>query len=287
MVATDPTATAAASKNSFTAPPPKYPVVRGTTVDSRSIVSSQPLNAVRLNHVLFASEEMASEYLGKLRSAAMGFDELARQISNCEGTREKGGEVGWVSIDSTGGAEGAEDANEHLDGLLPRKARDEVLGMSTKPGDVVMISSSRGYHLVQIADVMVDVRRMSQLKERRRKKKKKKGSEAPSSDSATKKMGGPGDGGAKLRGILGGALIADDAEGGGVKADLTYKVETMGCQMNSADSERIEGQLRSLGLRPLLPEEEGRGAKGNKRDPDLVVLNTCSIREKAEEKVYS
>jgi tRNA-2-methylthio-N6-dimethylallyladenosine synthase len=76
----------------------------------------------------------------------------------------------------------------------------------------------------------------------------------------------------ELNGILGGAL-GDDTK------DLTYKMETMGCQMNIADSERMEGQLKALGIRPLGNDEQ--------RKPDLVVLNTCSIRDHAEQKVYS
>lgn len=79
----------------------------------------------------------------------------------------------------------------------------------------------------------------------------------------------------QLTGILGGALGAESTK------QLTYKMETMGCQMNIADSERMEGQLKALGIRPLLPEEDG------KIKPDLVVLNTCSIRDHAEQKVYS
>lgn len=63
----------------------------------------------------------------------------------------------------------------------------------------------------------------------------------------------------------------------------TYKLETMGCQMNIADSERMEGQLQSLGMRPLSAEEESSGGQ----TPDVVVFNTCSIREHAEKKVYS
>lgn len=55
----------------------------------------------------------------------------------------------------------------------------------------------------------------------------------------------------------------------------TYYVETLGCQMNKADSERMEGELKSLGLYP---------------DPvnaDVYLINTCSIREHAEQKLYS
>ncbi|KAJ8608331.1 hypothetical protein CTAYLR_009415 [Chrysophaeum taylorii] len=57
----------------------------------------------------------------------------------------------------------------------------------------------------------------------------------------------------------------------------TYAISTMGCQMNAADSERLEGSLRALGLAPSSGEA----------DPDVVVLNTCSIRDHAEQKVYS
>lgn len=112
-----------------------------------------------------------------------------------------------------------------------------------------MVESERGIHLIQIADVMVNVRKMATTRPRN-------------------KIGVPGNG------ILGGALEKED------KPDLTYTMETMGCQMNQADSERMEGQLQALGIRRLGEEEV-------KRKPDVVVLNTCSIRDRAEQKVYS
>jgi tRNA-2-methylthio-N6-dimethylallyladenosine synthase len=54
-------------------------------------------------------------------------------------------------------------------------------------------------------------------------------------------------------------------------------IKTYGCQMNVYDSERMADVLRPLGY-ALTDEAEGA---------DLVVLNTCHIREKATEKVYS
>jgi tRNA-2-methylthio-N6-dimethylallyladenosine synthase len=61
------------------------------------------------------------------------------------------------------------------------------------------------------------------------------------------------------------------------KADKTLFIQTYGCQMNVYDSERMADVLAPLGY-----------ASVNKPDgADLVVLNTCHIREKATDKVYS
>jgi len=57
----------------------------------------------------------------------------------------------------------------------------------------------------------------------------------------------------------------------------TYFVETWGCQMNVLDSQRLEGVLQARGLRPVERAEEA----------DVALLNTCSVREKAVQKVLS
>jgi tRNA-2-methylthio-N6-dimethylallyladenosine synthase len=57
----------------------------------------------------------------------------------------------------------------------------------------------------------------------------------------------------------------------------TYRVKSFGCQMNVYDGERMAELLGAQGIAPA-PEGE---------EADLVVLNTCHIREKAAEKVYS
>ena len=55
-----------------------------------------------------------------------------------------------------------------------------------------------------------------------------------------------------------------------------YWTITYGCQMNEADSEKINGQLEELGYLPGREMDEA----------DIVILNTCSVRQNAEEKVY-
>ncbi len=57
----------------------------------------------------------------------------------------------------------------------------------------------------------------------------------------------------------------------------TFHVTTFGCQMNEHDSERMKGMLESLGYR----EADARA------DADLILFNTCSIREKADERFVS
>jgi tRNA-2-methylthio-N6-dimethylallyladenosine synthase len=56
-----------------------------------------------------------------------------------------------------------------------------------------------------------------------------------------------------------------------------YLIETYGCQMNVHDSERMAGLLEQAGFEVTDTDD----------DADLVVINTCSVRERAEEKLYS
>jgi tRNA-2-methylthio-N6-dimethylallyladenosine synthase len=56
-----------------------------------------------------------------------------------------------------------------------------------------------------------------------------------------------------------------------------YLIETFGCQMNVHDSERMAGLL----------EQAGYEATAEAADADVVVINTCSVRERAEDKLYT
>ncbi|MDU2066302.1 MAG: tRNA (N6-isopentenyl adenosine(37)-C2)-methylthiotransferase MiaB [Sporomusaceae bacterium] len=59
----------------------------------------------------------------------------------------------------------------------------------------------------------------------------------------------------------------------GTKYSLIY---TYGCQMNQADSEKLEGQLRQAGYEATDSQEQA----------DLILINTCCVRESAEKKIY-
>ncbi|SDL78215.1 tRNA-i(6)A37 thiotransferase enzyme MiaB [Corynebacterium mycetoides] len=56
----------------------------------------------------------------------------------------------------------------------------------------------------------------------------------------------------------------------------TYEVRTFGCQMNVHDSERLSGML----------EEAGYVAAADGAEPDLVVFNTCAVRDNADQRLY-
>src|SRR5882672_2812425 len=56
-----------------------------------------------------------------------------------------------------------------------------------------------------------------------------------------------------------------------------YLIETFGCQMNVHDSERMAGLL----------EQAGFEAADEAADADVVVINTCSVRARAEDKLYT
>src|SRR5665213_2588650 len=60
-------------------------------------------------------------------------------------------------------------------------------------------------------------------------------------------------------------------------AGKSFYIETFGCQMNAHDSEKVSGVLLARGYR----------AVGTPAQADLVLYNTCSIREKAAHKVFS
>src|SRR5450432_4657036 len=78
------------------------------------------------------------------------------------------------------------------------------------------------------------------------------------------------------------SVATPDAAGDGAFATSapssgTFFLETFGCQMNDHDSEKVAGVLLARGYRQV---EEPSAAS-------LILYNTCSIREKAAQKVFS
>ena len=57
---------------------------------------------------------------------------------------------------------------------------------------------------------------------------------------------------------------------------MKYFIQTFGCQMNYADSEKINMLLLQSGLQKVLDPTKA----------DVVILNTCSVRKKGEDRVF-
>ena len=57
---------------------------------------------------------------------------------------------------------------------------------------------------------------------------------------------------------------------------VKYHIVTYGCQMNVHESEKLAGILENLGYQPT----------DRREDADIIVFNTCAIREGAEDRVF-
>ena len=66
----------------------------------------------------------------------------------------------------------------------------------------------------------------------------------------------------------------------------TYEIRTYGCQMNVHDSERLAGLLEGAGYVRAAAAGEGGEAAGGVGGVDLVVFNTCAVRENADNRLY-
>ena len=69
---------------------------------------------------------------------------------------------------------------------------------------------------------------------------------------------------------------ADPYPGGVTAGGRTYQIRTYGCQMNAHDSERLAGLLDEAGYQPA----------SDGQTPDVVVFNTCAVRENAADRLY-
>ena len=233
------------------------------------------------------------------KSDADLFSRLAADLSLCS-TKEDGGEVGWVENPlGADGGDAARERNEVVSDLMSNEVIEALFTQRVKGGDVVKVQGDDGaWHLVRCDDIFIQLDPSSMASAGtknviNRTKRKLKGSGKISTSPA---------------------FVRRDAEGGaihlnnGLEDDNTqsktiysvpdakhYKIVTTGCQMNVADSERIMGVLEGeLGLKPIESKRKvdpsllaaDPKSQKVKAEPDVLLLNTCTIRDHAEQKVY-
>ena len=89
----------------------------------------------------------------------VSFETLTKSIRHCSYTKEKGGNVGWINtdiLDDVLSISSSEEDQNRLEELLPLEQRKNVLKENMKPGYILLMQSSRGYHLIKVEDVMLE-----------------------------------------------------------------------------------------------------------------------------------
>lgn len=269
-----------------------------------------------LRHILVETEAMADVLLQQYLSnpsekgSADPFGDLARNVSSCIYSRDDGGRIGWVdnpffkdaneNLNSSASKMNNEMDFESIHIMTTKEVVSKLFEKRPKGGDIYKISGDlvngdsdmeepkTQWHLIQINDIMT-FNPLTSV------------SPASSEKSSGNKfiVNRP-----KLKGLgiqpRTPSLTSNDDSNN--KKTLTYHIATTGCQMNTADSERMEGILKqNLGFTPLSDvieqqkqmeessETETPSKKKKKKklpQPDVVLFNTCTIRDHAEQKLY-
>mmetsp|Transcript_3877 Transcript_3877/g.5783 ORF Transcript_3877/g.5783 Transcript_3877/m.5783 type:complete len:761 (-) Transcript_3877:1685-3967(-) len=275
------------------------------------------VNSAYLRHILVETEEMADLvmdlYLNGGKSegddnAAQSsyertdgdvFSRLATDVSTCPFTREDSGEIGWV--DNPSNNREKSDLNDVYADILSSEAIEDLFSRRVKGGDVIKVEGKDGWHLIRVDDLFIklvgdtDTTADGSKNRINKVRPKLKGSGQIPLSPVFQKIGTDAD-------IIDSndGIDNDDEQSKmiySVPNAKHYQILTSGCQMNVADSERIMGVLEGeLGLKaldaintadPTLITTSNKKSKNKKKPtPDILLLNTCTIRDHAEQKVY-
>eukprot|EP00956_Cyclotella_meneghiniana_P008066 scaffold10765_cov51-Cyclotella_meneghiniana.AAC.1 len=256
----------------------------------------------------------SSLVIDDVESSSDLFDKLARQISTCQHTRDDGGQIGWIDNPHYKSMNG-ELMNQAVSDIMSSSVIDELFDRRVKGGDVFKLpiisindnseQTIQGWHILRVDDLHLrpittassntSTNSSSKNIVHKVRPKLKGSGVVPTSPKFTTNHNNP--------------MNDNDDE-----ADIIYtvpnakyyKIVTTGCQMNVADSERIMGVLEDeLRLSPLndvddnalssldtvdsndnTKRKNNKKKKNKKNTPDVLLLNTCTIRDHAEQKVY-
>ena len=214
-----------------------------------------------LRHIVVETKEMAQMTMDRYladTSSKDPFGALAVEISACSVSREEDGKIGWVDV--VGGDQNLETS------MLPGDVLSGLIALTPKSGDVHIVESKHTgqVHIIRVEELLI--RHNPNL--------------FPEEDGTTKetRVGShSGINAVKTRRKLKGKGIMPEFPSLQEATNKKYHIQTNGCQMNVADSERLAGILHhDLNLTPATKGEEA----------DVVLFNTCSIRDHAEQKLY-
>lgn len=208
-------------------------------------------NVVRsayLRHLVVETKDMAQLAIQSyLKSTDEDpFASLATALSACTLTREEGGRIGWLDLDDSVAVEQS---------IVPKDVLEQLWLLRPKSGDlhIVQSNSTDQVHVIKVEELLLQHIVRSEV-------------------TGNMRVGAHnGQNGLVRRSKLKGQGVAPKIPDN----PKTYQIHTTGCQMNAADTERLAGVLQN----ELKMEE-------TTKDPDVVIFNTCSIREHAESKLY-
>ena len=227
------------------------------------------------------------------------FATLAQTISSCTYTRENNGIIGWIDrpvvktppppslprstdfdeiIDTTEptlSLSSSSSSSSVTNAIISDQVVYDLYQLRPKAGDIHVVYDTQHerYHIIQVTEVWMNTPIQPQPPQ-----------PVPSTNPMIGSMQG--------KNIM--VPRRKSFRGSGIRSKFpsqptTYSIQTSGCQMNVADSERLEGILQyDLQLQPL-SYVSSTGSTTNTNTAtmaDIVLFNTCSIRDHAEQKVY-
>lgn len=219
------------------------------------------------------------------------FGLVASLLSACTATRADGGTIGWV--------EPPDDIIKYVNKskqppsltkvsvVLPESVIQQVYDQTPKAGDILIVQSTETeqWHIIYVSELWVDLP-LSTTARQWGNTPAKATTKATSTSSSTGPSNEILDEDIVRTGSHGGSntvFARKKLKGQGVLPVLaensmqTYHIQTAGCQMNLADSERMAG---------ILEHQLHLTVTDKPEQADVVVFNTCSIRDHAEQKLY-
>jgi len=213
------------------------------------------------------------------------FGQLAKDLSACSKSRDESGKIGWVDnafhpSHLSSASQTNTEVNEAVSELISPSVIQELFKLKPKGGDILKLRHENQWHLVRVDDLLIDYVKSDNKNDTRDNensvmKYKQRGENKVFTSRSKLKGLGARPKAPKIVNVKGKEIEEVYNE----KSDVakSYYIATSGCQMNVADSERLAGVFENkLNLQPTT----------NPNDANVIILNTCSIRDHAEQKVY-
>lgn len=244
------------------------------------------------------------------------FSKLAQDLSACTLSREEGGKIGaltfilvrhvlcrntcsahmhflkgWIDNPFHESNRNNELVNDVVNGLIPNTVIEQLFKARPKGGDLLKLAVHRDnddsdeeeglsdrWHLCRIDDLLIDFIPNSKPDgSKAHFQFKQNGVNKVITDRSKLKGTGTTPKAPRIIQYKAKSTVENDTVNDDANMAKSYHIATTGCQMNVSDSERLAGVLQNN----LKLTESSDPSKAN-----VIILNTCSIRDHAEQKVY-